>query len=213
MEYLSNMNFSFNWVTLCIAIGVTTCYIVKIHSNNNHTDLKDKFIKREHEARFAKNRSIPDDMFLVPSKDLPLNEIDITERKYKRLYNELSNYSNLSLVKVPDGMTNTDLKELYGQNTLIDIIEYEQNYNKYIHLLNELSKMLIDDDKKELASYFLQEAINLHSEVSKTYIYMLDVYSSDASKRDDFFDNFIKTHDENNFYVKKVKAYKELNFS
>lgn len=212
-EYVSHMHFSFNWVTLCIAIGVITAIIVKLHTTNNHSELKDKFIKREQEARFAENKSIPDNLFLFPSKNLPLDKLDITERKYKRLYNELSNYPNLSLVKVPNGMTNTDLKELYGPNTLIDIIIYEQNYNKYIHLLNELAKMLIDDDKKQLASVFLQEAINLSSEVSKTYIYMLDVYSDDRAKRDNFFNDFINSHDENNFYVKRVIAYKELHYA
>ncbi len=200
-----------------IFTGFLIFMAIKIRqSDATHRTKIDQIVKREQDALLAPKNDVPEDLFLEVNKDLPFDEIVITETMklpINRLKGEILELLERKMLIPNISNKNIELKEKFGIDTFEDIISYEQNYTKYIIALNSLAKVLINNSQLEVAEKFLLEAIKINSETSKTYIYLIDIYvKTNPSKLHLFIEEFKNKHQNSDeFYVSKVLEYYEHN--
>ncbi len=186
---------------------------VKIRNNKGSvTEEIHDILKREEDALFIESTEVPADFFVEPNKNLPFNEIikhDGIKSVIERLQGEIFEIQSNELIKPILEEQNIDLKEKYGISSFEHILECEQNYFKYIIQLNLIAEALIKDSQFDVAEKFLQEAANIGSESSKTYIMLIDLYKqTNQTKLDAFINDFKESNaDSNKYHVQKVIKY------
>lgn len=212
MEFIDTIINGKPLIIFSVVMGIMIYLSVKIKmSKGGSTENIDKFLERERASLFVPKKDLPKEMFMTPSTNLPFSEINHSDElspKFTRLENEIKSLQTTKMLKPSPELTNTDLREQYGSANLENIIIMEQNYTKYIHFLNELSVALIVDNQYDTAEKFLLEANHLGSDVSLTYICLIDIYEqTDKKKLDEFLNEFAKNHSDEKFYVNKVLNY------
>ncbi len=211
-SFLNFIGFPF----LPIMVGFFAFVFVKIRSADvDSSSSKKAIFEREQKALFAPSNDLPEEAFLYVNIDLPFDKINLNEKiasSVNRLKNEILSSDDTKLLKPNLDIRNIELKEKYGCDNLDEIIKYEKKYNRYITHLNSLSKILFDDEQYNVCEQFLLEAVEKDSEVSKTYIYLIDLYNkTDKQKLSTFMTEFKnKNIDNNNFFVHKVIEHYEL---
>lgn len=209
MQILDKISTSGAMPLFALVMGTVTYLYYKINSSKaGRTDIKEAFLLREQNSRFAPHKEIPEDKFLYPTNTLPFSKINLNpniEKKITRLQKEIEPLQYKKMIKPDTSLSNTDLREMYGYSNLDNIIMFEQNYNKYINFLNEISVILIKEEQYDVAEEFLNEAVRLKSDVSKTYIGLVDIYyATNKAKLESFLKDFEKDHDAESFYTNKV---------
>ncbi len=211
MEYIYNI---IPLPIFTIIIGVLIYLSIKIKTSKNDIRYaKNEILERENNAYFVKKKEVPESLILYINTNLPFKDINITtsnEPSIKRLESEIKNLSDKKLLIPNTQKSNIVLKEEYGHSTLDEIIFYEQNYNKYIIALNSIASILINDNQLNLAEQFLLEAVEKKSDVSKTYIYLIDIYKqSNKKKLETFINEFKENFDKTSYCYKKTVSYFE----
>ena len=107
--------------------------------------------------------SVPFDMFPL---DITLNDekkqLQISE--YKKEIQNLSSERMLNLI----GISNTELKEMYGPANLELLTTYDQNYSRYIRTLQLFSECIYEE-YPEKAAAILEYCITIGTDISGTY--------------------------------------------
>ncbi len=205
-----------NFLLFPFIVGLAVYFNIKIKtSNNSTTKEKEEIINRERQALFIPQKPLPEDFVITPNKDLPFDSIVITDKNklaINRLKEDILNLYEKKLLNPSINLTNIELKEAFGHKSIDDVIEYEKNYSKYIISLNSIAKVLIDSDQPQTAESFLLEAINIGSDVSKTYIYLIDIYNKTSKEKlESFITNFKENIDSSSFlYNKTLEHYKKV---
>lgn len=159
-----------------VIFAVWTMYEIK-KSNNKGKAISDEFWRRENEANNVRKQDISNlDYIVIPYDELPFKTyVNDTVKNYQDKILELKNQRILNLT----GLTNTDLKLMYGPANLNDLTEYDNNYITLVSNLGLWIKALHDKDDKNyesditcLATY----AISIGSDVSSTYKILATIY-------------------------------------
>lgn len=207
IELLKNINFPI----LPIVVGFCVFVYIKIKRSSVSVK-KNELIKREQEALFSRKHDISENLFINVNTSLPFGEIKLNDniiKSIKRLKEEIETLQLSHIIKPNLNVSNLELKETYGVENLELFIKYEKNYNRYIIKLNEISNILIKEKQYNTAEKFLLEAKRIDSDLSKTYIYLIDIYkNTNKAKLDELIEEFKKEHeDSNSYYVNKVIEY------
>lgn len=163
-----------------------------LHHNLRKSDGIEKhdvrsYLKREDTANSIRRQDISGLAYIkVPLDTLPLDITLNDEKKqlkiaeYKKEITELSKKQMLNLI----GMSNIELKELYGPANLEILTIYDQNYSRYIRTLQLLAECIYDEYPERAVSV-LEYCLSIGTDISGTYD-ILGRYYLKHSKQDQF---------------------------
>ncbi len=148
--------------TLLLTIYITT--ILNKDRNKNFNEIyKEEINNTKTTNTFPKE-------FIFEKKLIDYSFISSDKKSINMFIDNLNNMKNNKIVIPNENLKNSDLKTLYGINTLETLTIYENNYYEYIYALNALSNALINNNLFEEAIEVLNEAIYCKSNISNTYV-------------------------------------------
>ena len=166
-------------LVVLIGIVIAIQIILRMRARNDKGNIQ-SFIYDEQQANFSKKHEIPGKMFFTPDiSRLPIRDYPNTE-KFKtvaRRQELVINDSKKRMINSSQNITNRDLKSSYGAVNLDIFTAGEENFMSYIHRLNSWAEELISLHSLDDAETVLLESIKSHSDVSKSYTLLADVYA------------------------------------
>ncbi|MCL1994970.1 MAG: hypothetical protein FWG63_02050 [Defluviitaleaceae bacterium] len=145
-----------------------------------------QMLEEEQESNFTRARDIPHDALIYPNIDFLRNpEFDeypqdinkTTVEIFEKLKSNILEKSTKTMMKVDSLLTNKGLKEQFGVANLDIIINAEENYYSYIHVLNVYGEMLIKYNMIDQSERVMEHCVyEMKSNVTKSYTILLKVY-------------------------------------
>ncbi len=126
-------------------------------------------LDREHEANFAQRKPIDEGLFVKADVSrLPFNEYeeDLGIRGVSRRCIEAA---HRTMIMLPEGISNREVKQLYGAAHFYDIIQYEENYHEFLQAGNVWAELLLDAGRCDEAKVVLNVLIEAKAYTSQTY--------------------------------------------
>ena len=137
------------------------------------------FLAREKEADRAPVKSLKDlDYISIPLETLPFGaltghkEIDHMEYTIRNLAKDTRKIVNLT------GITNTDLKLMYGAANIVKLMEYDASYITLIKTLQEWADVLYEEGLYNEVVSLLEFSVSTKCDISETYHMLCDVYKN-----------------------------------
>ena len=132
------------------------------------------FWEREHQANLTRKKDISHlDYITVPIQALPFPETDSEE--ISDIQNHLYNLATGKIVNFT-GLSNTDLKLMYGAPNINILMEYDKNYLELVRSLYRYGKLLYDTDRKDDAAAILEYALSVKTDISANYTLLATIY-------------------------------------
>ncbi len=152
--------------------------VMNKNARRHEKGLKD-FIKDEMDANTARRHDIESEFFYDPDiNDLPImKQSEISERIYSR-QNTALKLSERKMIRFPKHMSNRELKLKYGLSNLETITQYEDNLQNFLQALIKWGSELQTAEMLSEAEAVLNCAIRNHSEYSKNYIMLGEIYNA-----------------------------------
>lgn len=167
---------------------VTFVIVTKImlkKSDNGYDKAVDEFIERETKANTTTKKFEDLNLnFVKPCNDLPFKNYT-DEKIYKSLIkkqNIVKRKINLEMIKIPQNLTNTELKEAYGINNFEKISILEEHFNSYVRGLYEWADELYKIENIQDCEKVLLEAVRLEANISHVYILLGKIYFNKKDK-------------------------------
>ena len=147
-----------------------------LHHNLRKNHCSDKkavsaYLDRESAANGTRRKDLSNLPYItVPFDTLPLDITLNDEKKqlqileYKKEIQNLSSEHMLNLI----GISNTELKEMYGPANLELLTTYDQNYSRYIRTLQLFSECIYEEHPEKAAT-ILEYCITIGTDISGTY--------------------------------------------
>lgn len=149
---------------------------VKLKQQNNLETQNKDFWAREHEADFSRNKDISNLEYInVPKNTLPFdNNTDDVE--LIQIQQDIDNVLSKKMINL-SGMTNTDIKLTYGRGNFEILSVYDQNYLKFLSLLNKWGTYLLNTGHTSEAKQVFEYSINtLNCDISGCYTGLAQIY-------------------------------------
>ncbi len=159
------------FILFVIFIFILTYHIKK--SNASQREVEEEFWENERNANNTRRKDISQLNYItIPCDKIPLNIGSTTEEELIALSNE--KILNLT------GYTNTEIKALYGPSNLEILSEYDANFTKFVHLISEYCKELMEHDQTKDAQFLLEYAISCKADSSGIYSQLAEIYRSNG---------------------------------
>ena len=143
---------------ICFIVFLLWLRVKLKQQDKNETSNKD-FWQREHEADFSRNKDISMLEYIsVPKEVLPFNE-QTNDIELIQIQKDISDVMSKKMINL-SGMTNTDIKFAYGRGNFEILSFYDQNYLKFLSLLNKWGTYLLNPGDKNRAKQIFEYAIN-----------------------------------------------------
>jgi len=158
---------------------LTLLLVLWIHYQTRRTDrIAEKqsstFWEREHQANLTRKKDISNlDFITVPIQTLPFPET--ASEEVSDIQTHLYNLASGKIVNFT-GLTNTDLKLMYGAPNINLLMEYDKNYLELVRSLYRYGKLLYDLDKKDDAAVVLEYALSIKTDISANYTLLATIY-------------------------------------
>ncbi len=182
----------------------------------------DEYVKNERLAMTITKVELDEGLFftvdkeLLPFRDYTQDYESETVRVLQRQM-EVQKKLELPMIYLKNKISNTELKNTYGVAKFETIIQYEENYEEFMHSLLEWAAALIASENLFDAERVLLTAIEYHCDRSMAYIMLADIYGAyNVNKLKEFYE-FSKTAEQlvkSNIVQHKVLSYIEdkINF-
>lgn len=171
-----------NSIGITIIILFALCLIVAFAvSRGKYTERENReaFLERESRANSVRRADISSlDYIRVPLERLPLDAA--RQAGYSELCDKLTQLAGNRILKLSQ-YTNTDLKLMYGPANLDDLCRYDDNYTELIRLLDKLAECMLETGDAEHARLFLEYAVSIGSDISKTYVHLGELYADEKN--------------------------------
>lgn len=174
---------AFGSLVFMLGLFATIGLFLTLFTRKKDNELLRKLQDDEHRANMVNTQPLPDDIIfhinIVPLKlnDINYSSLDVgTSERFERLINSITAMDNMEFVYNDHTTDNLSIKELYGPVTLKRFIELEHVYNIYTQKLNDLTKLLYDNNLFDEATTIALELLNLKSSISSSYIILSDIY-------------------------------------
>lgn len=162
---------------LFVLIWVGVLHFKLSHSRSQEEHTSSSFWERERKANFTRKQPLPvNDYIKLPTDKLPFSKTDSLEEQ--SIQNQLLELSKEPILNV-SGMTNTDIKLMYGSANFPLISEYDQNFQMLQKLLNQWGVLLFEKNEKKSAKTVLEYLISLGCDISKPYLLLADIYKEE----------------------------------
>lgn len=162
---------------------------------SRHTSRKEIEIywKYETDANATRRKDISTlDYISINLSVLPMNDnIDETINSYRDTIHSLSDKKILKLT----GITNTELKYLYGAANIHLLAEYDNNYIIMVSILQKWAERLYSHGNKSEAAAVLEYAVSCQTDVSTSYKLLAAIYQEQNTpeKINDLIEKIQKT--------------------
>jgi len=195
------------FIVLMLAVAV---YVI---SNSKWRGRSDKFAEltaREKQANDSRKKPIPENLFFVP--DLNVIPFKIDEKglpkSVSELLERLRTTGQKKMLQLQSGMTNTEIKEAFGLVNLEFVTEYEERFNIFLRLLNDLAEEYLKISKIDYAEAALDLCVSLRCDISRTYTMLADIYAERGAREelDKLSDRLLDT-DMQEAFKSKVSDY------
>lgn len=189
--------------TICMVIFIIVLKINISKNDRAKEDTMSKFWEREHQANFTRKQDISGlDYITIPLDKFPLNLGTEAETSIK----ELANCKILNLT----GISNTDLKLMYGVANLEVLTQYDNNFTLLVNALSTYGKELIDAEKIDEAKNVLEYAVSIKADAKQIFVLLAKIYQ-DANEPDRIL-SLIHTAEELNSFSRNtiLSALKEI---
>jgi len=150
-------------------------------ANHTKTSFKE-YLEREQRSNMAPSKSIEGlDYITLDLSRLPFGalknhpEVDHMEYSVKGLAKEGRKIVSLT------GITNTDLKLMYGASNLPLLTQYDNNFIALVTILQDWAAVLYEEKMYKECCDILEYAISIKSDVSSSYIMLSDIYENHMS--------------------------------
>lgn len=158
---------------------LTLLLVFWIHYQKRRTDRiatqkSDAFWEREQQANLTRKKDISNlDFITVPVQTLPFPETDLEE--VSDIQKHILNLASGKIVNFT-GLSNTDLKLMYGAPNINLLMEYDKNYLELVRSLYRYGKLLYDLDRKDDALVVLEYALSIKTDISANYTLLATIY-------------------------------------
>ena len=116
---------------------------VKLKQQDSLKTQNKDFWRREHEADFSRNKDISElDYISIDRELLPFSE-HTNDAELLQIQQDVNKTLSKKMINL-SGMTNTDIKETYGRGNFEVLAVYDQNYLKFLSLLNKWGTYLLE---------------------------------------------------------------------
>ncbi|MBE5950721.1 MAG: hypothetical protein E7260_03890 [Lachnospiraceae bacterium] len=154
-------------------------------SDRLRKEATERFWEKEQRANLTRKKDLSDlDYITIPVDSLPFPETGKEEvTDLQKLILHLSTQKIVNFT----GLTNTDLKLMYGAPNLNLLMEYDKNYLELVRTLYRYGKYLHELGRKEEAKIVLEYGISIKTDVSANYTLLAEIYKEEnAKERIDF---------------------------
>ena len=129
---------------------------VKLKQQDSLETQNKDFWRREHEADFSRNKDISElDYISIDRELLPFTE-HTNDAELLQIQQDVDKTLSKKMINL-SGMTNTDIKETYGRGNFEVLAVYDQNYLKFLSLLNKWGTYLLErgfiTEEKQIFEY------------------------------------------------------------
>ena len=149
---------------------------VKLKQQDSAETQNKDFWRREHEADFSRNKDISAlDYISVDKSLLPFNE-QTNDAELLQIQQDINTVLSKKMINL-SGMTNTDIKLAYGRGNFEILSVYDQNYLKFLSLLNKWGTYLLERGFTNEAKQIFEYAVNtLNCDISGCYTGLAKIY-------------------------------------
>ena len=170
------MRFPFfaSFIVFCIWLGY------ELHKSRNREAKTNKsFWEREALANSTRRKSLDDlDYIQIPFDTLPMDVM--ADHPSVAEYHETLRMLSQSPIVNFTGISNTDLKLMYGAPNIDCLSRYDQNYTTLVLTLQSWAKILYDHSQTEPARQVLEIAVETRSDISATYKLLATIYQQEG---------------------------------
>lgn len=153
-------------ILIIIAVCLIFLTIKRHRLAKKLTETEEEYLKREHDANFARKQ----DISKLPYVKIPA-DICSYDSEIAALAAEEKSILNLS------GQSNTDLKLAYGVANLEILTKCDDNYAALVKKLNTVGKDFLDNNNTSDATRVLEYAVEIGSDISTTYEMLANIYN------------------------------------
>jgi hypothetical protein len=168
-----------NYMLIIIGILLTLFLIIKFADRKSQMEVKSKnneFWKREQQANATRNADISGlDYLHIPYENLPL--MDTKDDNLLRLQKNILSLEDSFILNLI-GLTNTDLKLLYGTANINFLSTCDSNFITLIKTLYEWGAELYNQGYVTEACQVLEYGISIKTDIAKHYILLGKIYQS-----------------------------------
>ena len=167
------MKFTFfaSFIVFCIWLGY------EIHKHRNKQAKVDKdFWEKETAANNTRRKSLDNlDYIRIPFDSLPMETMkdDPVIADYHKTLRELSASPIVNFT----GISNTDLKLMYGAPNIDLLSRYDQCYTTLVRILQDWAMLLAENDYSEDACRILEFAVSTGTDISASYKLLVKLYN------------------------------------
>ena len=166
------MKFPFfaSFIVFCIWLGY------ELHKQRNKEEkLNQEFWEKEARANSTRRKSLESlDYIKIPFETLPM-DIMKDDPMIADYHDTLKSLSEKPIVKFT-GISNTDLKLMYGAPNIDLLSQYDQSYTLLVRTLQSWAEALYDKGYVNEACSVLEFAISTHTDISSSYKLLASIY-------------------------------------
>lgn len=165
------------FTTIVLTFGFIWIYM-KITTKGVEKE-SEKYMEREIRANKVRKQSLDSlEYITIPMDQIP-QPADYPNDRIRELTEVLQDLSSKTIVNLT-GISNTDLKLMYGAPNLPILTEYDQNYTTLCTTIYDLGCEYLNSDLKVTAIKVLNVGIDLGTDISGNYLVLADIYASDG---------------------------------
>ena len=159
-----------SFIVFCIWLGY------ELHKQRNkESKTKQDFWERESQANNTRRKSLDHlDYVKIPLESLPMDTL-ADDPAICEYHETLKNLSMSPIVNFT-GISNTDLKLMYGAPNIDLLSAYDQNYTILVRTLQSFSQALYDKGYIQEACLILEFAVDIHTDISASYKLLASIY-------------------------------------
>lgn len=168
-------------------LGILAFRVFMKKASTGFEEAIENFKEEEQKANYTvKNIKDLDFKYIHPNKDiLPFkeyNEEDINLKIVIKKQNLAKRKLNFEMIKLPLGLTNTQIKSIYGINNFEKVTFLEEQYNAFIRAIFEWANALYDIGEEKDCKIILEEAARLEGDISQIYTILAEIYFKNNEK-------------------------------
>ncbi len=161
-----------------IVFIIWLAYEIRKHNRINKKT-QDSFWEKEALANSVRKKSLENLSYItIPIASLPMN-LMAEDEIMKDIYKTISILKDQKIVNFT-GYSNTELKLQYGAPNITALTEYDQNYTLLARTLQKWAELLYKNSYINESKSVLEFAVSTHTDVSKTYKLLADIYFSEG---------------------------------
>ena len=170
------MKFPFfaSFIVFCLWLGY------EIHKTRNKEEKANQdFWEKEAKANSTRRKSLDNlDYIIIPFDTLPMDTL-ADDPAISEYHETLKSLSENPIVNFT-GISNTDLKLMYGAPNIALLSRYDQNYTTLVRTLQSLAKALYERGLFNEACQFLEFAISVHTDITSSYKLLASIYQQNG---------------------------------